>query len=310
MTERERILDRLTKLLALAKSPNANEAATAKRMADSLMKRHKLTKADVSSYAPAGFYERPMGSKGFETVWKFTLVTATARFCGCEAISLQVGTRRKIRIVGERADVDQAADLFLSLLKTLVELEKIEAAWISDPSVLIYSKPKDYADSFRQGATVAIIELMQRMRPDRFGIRKRKDGAAASASNPVPSSPAARPSSAPASEAVKAEEERRRTWFDKLWPWRKRPSLPPVEAVSPAPSKSLAVVAKAEKAEGEDGYKAKVKTKYAPRKVQLDVQDAADDGAYWRGYQSARRMVVLPSDTASSTDGGKANSSS
>ena len=63
MTERERILDRLTKLLAMSKSPNSNEAATAKRMADSLMKKHRLTKADVSSYAPAGFYERPMGDR-------------------------------------------------------------------------------------------------------------------------------------------------------------------------------------------------------------------------------------------------------
>jgi Protein of unknown function (DUF2786) len=301
MTERERILDRLTKLLAMSKSPNSNEAATAKRMADSLMKKHRLTKADVSSYAPAGFYERPMGSKGFETVWKFTLVTATARFCGCEAISLQVGARRKIRIVGERENVDQAAELFLSLLKTLVELEKIEAAWIADPSILIYSQPKDYANSFRQGATVAIIEMMQRMRPERFGIRKRS--ASSSPTDPPTGSSSA--VDATPRDAVKAEAEERTPWFSKIWPWKKRPSpaLPPVEP-PPATALSLAVV-KPEKAEGEEGYKAKVKSKYAPRKIQLDVQDAADDGAYWRGYQSARNMVVLPSHPASSVDGGK-----
>ena len=276
MTERERILDRLTKLLAMSKSPNSNEAATAKRMADSLMKKHRLTEADVSSYAPAGFYERPMGSKGFETVWKFTLVTATARFCGCEAISLQVGTRRKIRIVGERENVDQAAELFLSSLKTLVELEKIEAAWIADPTILIYSQPKDYANSFRQGATVAIIEMMQRMRPERFGIRKRS---ASSATPAAASSTSTNPSPGSC------------------------PVLPPVEP-PPATALSLAVV-KPEKAEGEEGYKAKVKSKYAPRKVRLDVQDAADDGAYWRGYQAVRNMVVLLSHPASSTDGDK-----
>jgi len=301
MTERERILDRLTKLLAMSKSPNSNEAATAKRMADSLMKKHRLTKADVSSYAPAGFYERPMGSKGFDTVWKFTLVTATARFCGCEAISLQVGTRRKIRIVGERENVDQAAELFLSLLKTLVELEKIEAAWIADPSILIYSQPKDYANSFRQGATVAIIEMMQRMRPERFGIRKRS--ASSSPTDPPTGSSSA--VDATPRDAVKAEAEERTPWFSKIWPWKKRssPALPPVEPPS-ATAQSLAVV-KPEKAEGEEGYKAKVKSKYAPRKVRLDVQDAADDGAYWRGYQSARTMVVLPAHPASSTDGDK-----
>jgi hypothetical protein len=303
MTERERILDRLTKLLAMSKSPNVNEAATAKRMADNLMKRHRLTMADVRGYAPAGFYERPMGSKGFETVWKFTLITATARFCGCEAISLQVGTRRKIRIVGERAQVDEAAELFLSLLKTLVKLEKVEAAWIADLSILIYSKPQDYANSFRQGATVAIIEMMRRMRPERFGIRRRTQAPPAPPSYPPPGPPPSSSTPVQTPEQVKAAEKFRAKWFSKIWTWKKLPSLPALEVPPSVVSQSLAVVK--QQAEGEEGYKDKVKSKYAPRKVDLHVQDAADDGAYWRGYQSARRLVVLPSRPASPSGGDK-----
>jgi hypothetical protein len=70
------------------------------------------------------------------------------------------------------------------------------------------------------------------------------------------------------------------------------------------------MVVKPEKTEGEEGYKAKVKSKYAPRKVRLDVQDAADEGAYWRGYQSARRMVELPSRPVSPTDERQSDSGS
>jgi hypothetical protein len=298
MNERERILDRLTKLLALAGSPNSNEAATAKKMAESLMKKHKLTRADVSAYAPAGFYERPMGSKGFEQVWKFSLITATARFCGCEAISLQVGKRRKVRLVGEREKVDQAAELYLELLKTLIELERIEAAWISDPSVLIYSQPQDYALSFRQGATVAIIELMQRMRPERFGLRRRKDPVYPSAPRPAPtSSPPAPPPVETAEEAAK-----RASWLSKIWPWGKRPGLSSAEVQSES-ALALVPTKKENKGDGKDGgeeeYKAKVKSKYAPKQVKLHLEDAADDDAYWRGYESARRRVVLPNEEAS-----------
>jgi len=50
---------------------------------------------------------------------------------------------------------------------------------------------------------------------------------------------------------------------------------------------------------GEEEYKAKVKSKYAPKQVKLHLEDAADDDAYWRGYESARRRVVLPNEEAS-----------
>jgi len=304
MKERERILDRLTKLLALAGSPNSHEAATAKKMAESLMKKHKLTRADVSAYAPAGLYERPMGSKGFEHVWKFSLITATARFCGCEAISLLVGKRRKVRLVGERENVDRAAELFLSLLRSLTELEKIEAAWISDPSVLIYSQPQDYALSFRQGATVAIIELMQRMRPARFGLRRRKDSGSSPEAfwtAPSPASPVPSPASAvsPSTETVE-ETATRASWISKIWPWGKRPVL---AAVEKQPEQALVVVIAKKSGKGEEGgedeYKAKVKSKYAPRQVRLHLEDAVDEGAYWRGYESVRLRLVLPNDDSS-----------
>jgi hypothetical protein len=290
------------KLLALERSPNTNEAATAARMAAGLMKKHGLTKADVVGYLPSGFYEKAMGAKGFETVWKSSLLTATARFCGCEAILLRAGTRRKARLVGDRETVEQAADLWTSLLKTMLELERMEASRASDLSVPIYSSPKQYVDSFRRGATVAIVEMMMHKRPSRFGMRRRSRGANETA--PPPSEPSSTPPSSPAASEWNPPKGKRPSWFSGLWHSARKHSPKPSEPVlgsgslSPLPppaavSQGLVVVAKP----AENDYKEKVKVKYAPRQVKLNLEDAADDDAYWRGYQLARALVVLPTDS-------------
>jgi hypothetical protein len=312
MTARERILDRLTKLLALERSPNTNEAATAARMAVGLMKKHGLTKADVVGYLPSGFYEKAMGAKGFETVWKSSLLTATARFCGCEAILLRAGSRRKARLVGDRETVEQAADLWASLLKTMLDLERMEASRASDLSVPIYSSPKQYVDSFRRGATVAIIEMMMHKRPSRFGMRRHSRGANETASSP-PDSPSASPAS-PAASEWNLPKVKRSSWFSGFWPatWKRQSkhneqvlfsglSLPPQPP--PTASQGLVVVPK----QAENDYKEKVKAKYAPRQVKLDLEDAADDDAYWRGYQLARALVVLPTDSTPVDSSGSAS---
>jgi hypothetical protein len=285
VVERERIIDRLAKLLALAASPNANEASTAQRLADSLMAKHNLSKAEVAVQEHSGFYELPMGSKGFDSVWKFSLVTATARFCGCEAIALQVGKRRKLRLAGERENVESAAELFESLLKTLKDLEKLEAAWLTNPSVSIYTTPGAYVDSFRRGATVAIIEMMMQQQPECFG---RKGRGVANPSSPETTCP---PFTAPAGCSGKS------SLFPKWWPWRKLNrradggQLP--VGVPPESSLSLVLVP-ASKSDNTKQHREKLKSKYAPRKVRLDLENADDEGAYCRGYRSARSLVELP----------------
>ena len=312
MTDRERAFERIEKLLALAESPNANEASTATRIAESLMAKHGLTRAEVKSRAKSGFYELPMGSKGFEAVWKFALVTATARYCGCEAISLKTGARHKVRLVGERENVERAAALFESLLVSLRDLEKLEASWLSEPSVLVYTTPKAYADSFRRGATVAIIELMMQRQPESFG-RKRRKGRGCEAS----STGAAREATSSSAESESTGRSTKRGFFSGRWPWKKKV---PERAVFPVGTEhervvSLVVVSKPS---GSEQHREKVKAKYAPHKVSLDLENADDDGAYCRGYQSARRLVILPpSDKTYSedpptptTDGAKTKSSS
>ena len=286
MSDRERILDRLSKLLALADSPNGHEAATARRLATGIMVKHGITEQDVEGHQTSGYYELPMGAKGFEKVWKFSLITATAAFCDCEAVALNVGGRRKIRLVGERANVERASELFGSLIKALADLEKLEAAWLSDPNQAVYSSPAEYADSFRRGATVAVIQLMMGERPEHFGLKRKPAHAPA----PTPTTP---PESSEASDPL--------GWATRIWSSVVRKFLGGKHSLS---SSSLALSAWRVESplpgvDEEKKPKSKVREKYAPRQVKEHLEDAADEGAYWRGYQSARFRVVLPTEKTS-----------
>ena len=169
-SERDRVLARLAKILARAKSANAHEADTARRMADDLMARHGLTDADLKKHADAGYHELSLGHVGFGTTWKFTLVTAAARYSGCEAVALQLGRRRRVRLVGERAAVERAAVFFEELLRLLRDLERILGKYLADLDDLdLDGSPRQCADSFRRGAVASIVARLISIRPGRFG---------------------------------------------------------------------------------------------------------------------------------------------
>lgn len=166
MIDRDRQLDRLAKLLALESSPNAPEAASARRAAEALMKKHGLRREDASGRSPSGYYEHPMGARGWGQAWRFTLVTAAARHCGCEAVALLVGRRRKVRVAGVRSDVERAVRLYEALLGAVrllgrgIEAEDLDPgmAWeASDLGVRACS------DSFRRGVVLGIVEILSRV---------------------------------------------------------------------------------------------------------------------------------------------------
>ena len=165
--KREKILDRVKKLLALSTSSNVHEAATAAAAAQKLMLEHKLTEADVSDTQEGQMFELSMGAAGFASRWKFVLVTAVARAFFCEAVGLRVGKRRKVRIVGRKEDVEIAARVFRYLHAEINRLAKIEIETIDwDEGVLsiiwgmeagIEHDPEQYLESFRRGAVAAVV---------------------------------------------------------------------------------------------------------------------------------------------------------
>jgi hypothetical protein len=165
MTDRDRQLDRLAKLLALESSPNVHEADAARRAAERLMKKHGLLREEASGRSPSGYYERPMGSRGFDQAWRFALVTAAARHCGAEAVGLLVGDRCKVRIAGLREDVERAVSLYEDLLELVLELGRDVARGGLGGDMLeeveAYGS-RECADAFRRGVVLGIIVHLSR----------------------------------------------------------------------------------------------------------------------------------------------------
>ena len=162
MADRERLLARLRKILALRDSPNGHEAAAARAAAESLMLRHGLTEAEAAAEPRTGYYELPMGARGWGSAWRFALVTAAARSCGAEAVALQSGARRKVRIVGERADVECARDLYLQLLDVVRGVERRAAAEYEEELVELsaWGGARAGADSFRRGVVHQVVVML------------------------------------------------------------------------------------------------------------------------------------------------------
>ena len=161
--KRAKVLDKVKKLLALSTSSNVHEASTAAAAAQRLMLEHKLTEMDVSESQAGQMFELSMGAAGFASRWKFVLVTAVARSFFCEAIGLRMGSRRKVRIVGRREDVEISSRVFKYLHREIDRLARAEVF----RTVLerqVYGEAADfhqYLDSFRRGAVVAIIEKLR-----------------------------------------------------------------------------------------------------------------------------------------------------
>lgn len=278
---RDKTLDKIAKLLALANSANPNEAATARRAADRLMEKHKITPAEARSHVLSGYHELSLGTSDFDQTWKFSLVTATAQFCGCEAIALSMSGRRKIRLAGERADVARAADLFDSLLRAFTELERAEAVFISRFSGIVYSTPDEYVDSYRRGMVAAVVEKMRSL----FADRLKRDPPE---SSPFESSASVAPGS--------SRDSSKTGWYSKFWSWTLGLSSALPEPVGEC--RSLVVVTP-----GKKNHKGKTKERYKPRVVRVDLRDVVDDNAFARGYERVLASIVLPTEHVDSDEG-------
>ena len=68
MTDRQRRIELITKLLALGKSPYPAEAEAAKQKAASLMKRYEIAKQELVPQPPAPPPPAPMQAPGFGVV--------------------------------------------------------------------------------------------------------------------------------------------------------------------------------------------------------------------------------------------------
>ena len=160
-----KVASRIRKLLALAGSPEPNEAASARASARRLMRKHGVTEAEVSA-SGAEFAEVYLGWRGFDSAWKFDLASVAARTCSCEALGLRDGRRRRVRVVGRRRDAEEAAELFKYLLRELDLLARTEMvevlADLMDEFPSSYRRlAACYLGEFREGAVAGFARSLR-----------------------------------------------------------------------------------------------------------------------------------------------------
>ena len=168
MTERERLIERIKKLLALAESSNPNEAENAMLQAQRLMAEHGIRQNEV-----AGSVEKraenitetrtDIGCK--KCGWKVSLADVIASNFRCEALTVAPNRafrhERRIVFIGEEADVEIATAIFSFAVKTaqmrcdehILHCRKRATAWGGRPltrnecalkrEAFLYAFPKD-----------------------------------------------------------------------------------------------------------------------------------------------------------------------
>lgn len=176
----DKILDRIRKILARAKSSNANEAATAAELAHKLMLEHRIAISDVSDALPADVVEEEIHGERMMAVWRFGLLTACARSYYCSTVRVEelttLGTKRIIAIVmGRKDDVAAVRCLFEHMEReidrfwgkkfdhgrvpgnlTIPEIES-EESWKRGVVVAIQDKLRGQRMMFERGSTRAMV---------------------------------------------------------------------------------------------------------------------------------------------------------
>lgn len=132
-------LDRVQKLLRLAKSDNPHEAATAAAMAQKIIDRHKL---DVASFenedSPVEKIEDTSLDNSTST-WKLRLAGVIAKANGCKLYYIP---SRSIQLIGRQSDAQTVRYLYQWLSKEIDRLTREESQ----------GKGKTWANNFRLGA--------------------------------------------------------------------------------------------------------------------------------------------------------------
>jgi hypothetical protein len=254
VSTRQKLLDRLAKLLALSQSSNSNEAASAREKADKIMADHGISASEVERNEQ-GLFEVSLGHEGFNATWKFSLATAAARFHGCEAVGLKKRRQLHVRIVGsQKGEVDQAEALFREMIEKMSSFERFAAGEIEeiDDVESEFGVPvRQCVDSFRRGVAYGLIWKLAMARPDRFGLR--------------------RPSESPTSSGEDSGFA------------NDVPNQPIVTSENPTTESALVRLVDTEKADQSE----RVKSKYKPTTKPLDL----DEVTSWWWYDYGRRLV-------------------
>lgn len=148
----EAVMDRVRKLLALSKSDNEHEAATAIAAAQKLLTKHGLEMADVPADDPLVWGVVADGGR----LWISVLAEAVATANQCRAITSRVRisgrTRTQISFCGRRSDMTKARFLLEYYIRETNRLCGIHGA----------RRGRTWANNFCHGVVDALEAALQR----------------------------------------------------------------------------------------------------------------------------------------------------
>lgn len=167
----EAVFDRVRKLLALATSPNAHEAAAATARAQALIARHRLEgwladEARAQDDPIDDDREHPLEAGKRLRKWKVALACTLADANGCLAYTLDRGADQAIVLVGRASDRAAVRELWDWSVR------RIE--WLSATHGV--GRDKRWHEAFRIGVVDAFAERLQRV--DAEAREELPDGAA------------------------------------------------------------------------------------------------------------------------------------
>lgn len=164
---KNRIMDKIIRCLALSKSSNENEAATALRQAHALMQKHGITTTDIQ-LADIKFKASNTRSAKRPPVYQIALANMIAKLFGCENyMGNGAGDRSHIRVmcfVGLEMHSDIASYTYDALFR---QLKQARQAYIKTQlnRVRLAKNKATRADTFSLGWVVTVRQLVKQLVP-------------------------------------------------------------------------------------------------------------------------------------------------
>ena len=173
MTDRDKAIDRIRKLLALAEGSGATEAEAmlAAERASEMMDRWKVERAQVDGAGASHgrIVCLDVGDQYEQRTWVQHLFANVAKTFDCQGMVQMGGERMSYQFVGDDADALVAAHFFDFLYRSC--RKESDMAWFDDRGTtaqLIYDiSQRKFTHAFRQGMAVRLGQRMGEMRERR-----------------------------------------------------------------------------------------------------------------------------------------------
>lgn len=159
--DREKLLDRVRRLLRLAESDNVHEAASAAARAQALMSRYRIEAAALDTggedeHGIKDHRDAPLEASKRLRPWKTYLAGAIARTNGCRIYLHTRGAERAVVLVGRAEDAELVRVLFSELTKRVEAMTRKHGA----------GRDRAFCNAFRLGMVTTIAERLERARQE------------------------------------------------------------------------------------------------------------------------------------------------